>query len=62
MQEKNPEWPGAIGNGTESERKTVNNCFSRSDVLRCEKNESSVPRRSFSTQKWTGAYVREFHR
>ena len=38
----------------ESETKTVDNRFWRSDVSRCEQSKPSVPRRSCATQKQTG--------
>ena len=38
----------------ESEEKSIEYRFYRSDVPRCEKNEPSVSRRSFATQKRTG--------
>ena len=41
----------------ENERKIVNNCFSWSDVSRCEPREPSVPRRRAATQKQTGQEI-----
>ena len=38
----------------ESEAKTTECCFHRSDVSRCEKSERGRPREVFSTQKQTG--------